>query len=321
MKKARAMLDSLMGPNRDQKESDTEKFKDSSVCRSFLIGLCPFDPAYLGGKRNFKVCSKIHSEIMKGQLDAHPDAEKLRYEYELEALPQFEYAVNQCEARIVDERNRIREDWGNRVRPLSAEAVQDLSSMKLAHRVRLKEAEALDDDKFELKIRLMREAEELLKEATAFEERELKKAKEAAVPEEVCEVCGTAYVGSAGNAAHLQFRIHNAYSEIRDKLKELKERTAKARKERAEGGAEAEKDAPKEKDEKSKRDRSRKGRDASRDRGRRRDSRSKSRGDRRRGRDSRSRGKKGKDKDRKGSRSRSRSKGGRDRSRKRRRRD
>jgi len=303
MNKARAMLDSLMGPNRDTKEKNKEKFKDHSVCKAFLLGLCPMDAAYLGGKRNFKTCTKIHSEIMRDQLNAHPDAEKLKRQYELEVLPDFNYVIDQCEKRIVEERKRIREDWGNRVRPLPADTVQEVYAMKRAHGVRMKEAESLDDDKFELKIKLMREADELAKEAQALEERELKKAKDNAINEEVCEICGTSYLGSAGNAAHLQFRIHNAYSEIRDKHREIKDRIARAKKEGVEPEAQsrsAAKDGEGGAPEKSKGDR-----DASRDT-RKKGGASRSRGRRGRGRDdSRGRGKSGKDRAR-DSRSRSR---------------
>ncbi|CAE7943254.1 crop [Symbiodinium sp. KB8] len=236
MNKARAMLDALMGPNRNEKEVDKakakEKFKDPGVCKSFLIGLCPLDRAYLGGKRQFKPCEKIHSEIMRDQFITHPDADELRRQYEADTLPSLEFAVRECEARIADEKGRIRDDWGRRRPPLPVPVIDKLSAMKRESSAKVKQAESLDDDKFQEKARLMAEAEDLTKEAAAVEEEETKKAIAAAVPEEVCDICGTCYQGAAADAAHKQFKIHNSYQEIRNKLDELKPRVDEWRKRR-----------------------------------------------------------------------------------------
>jgi len=222
------MLDALMGPNRNEKDNDKdkakEKFKDKGVCKSYLIGLCPLDRAYLGGKRQFKPCEKIHSDIMRDQFLAHPKADELRREYEAELLPVLEFVVRECDARIADEKARIRDDWGRRRPPLPVPVIDKLSAMKRESSAKVKLAEGLDDDKFQEKARLMSEAEDLTKEATALEEEETKKAIAAAIPEEVCEICGTAYQGSAADTAHKQFKIHKSYQEIRDKLAELKPR-------------------------------------------------------------------------------------------------
>lgn len=236
MNKVRAMLDALMGPNRDErernKEKAREKFKDAGVCKSFLVGLCPMDPSCLGGKRDFKPCQKIHSEMMRDQFSAHPDAAKLQLQYEADAIPSFEYAVSECDSRIAEEKKRIREDWGNRRPPLPADVVQQVHIMRRESRVKVEEAEALEDDKLRDKIRLMKQAEELSKEALAFEDRELEKVKAAATIEEVCEICGTSYHGTAGDATHRQFKVHAAYEMIRHRLAEMKERVEKARAEK-----------------------------------------------------------------------------------------
>merc|ERR1719162_1141426 len=91
----------------------------------------------------------------------------------------------------------------------------------------------------------MRESEELAKEAEAFQEKEVKKAKQNATQEEVCHDCGSAYLGSAGHAAHLEFKVHTCYVEIRSRLAEMKERAEKARAEKSRAPpAEAEKAPP-----------------------------------------------------------------------------
>lgn len=317
MNKARAMLDALMGPQRDEKQDkgkSKEKFKEKEVCKCYLIGLCPFDAGYLGGKRNFTVCSKIHSEMMREQFKAHGDFRKLNAIYEEEALHDFQYAVRECDGRVASEKKRIAEDWGNRRKPLAPEVMQQVNFMRKAHRVRMEEAEALDDDHYQDKIRLMKEADELAKEANAYEEKELQKAKDAAIPEEVCETCGTSYHGTAGNAAHKAFKIHGAYQEIRDKMAQLEESVKKARDEGRKAAAEGRDAGDGNREEESGAREGRRGepKDAGND-GRRDRDRSKDR--KRGGRDSRSRGRgdKGRDRGGRGGRgrdSRSRSGGG-----------
>jgi len=300
MNKARAMLDALMGPNRDEKEVDKakakEKFKDPGVCKSFLIGLCPLDRAYLGGKRQFKPCDKIHSEIMRDQFITHPDADELRRRYEADTLPSLEFVVRECEARIADEKGRIRDDWGRRRPPLPVPVIDKLSAMKRESSAKVKQAESLDDDKFQEKARLMAEAEDLTKEAAAVEEAETKKAIAAAVPEEVCDICGTCYQGAAADAAHKQFKIHNSYQEIRNKLDELKPRVDEWRKSRQDQDPKAERSEKRsrktEEPEPEQRDRSRRGRDREDERGAVREGRDRSRDrkrSRRRSRDGRRR--------------------------------
>lgn len=241
MNKARGLLDSLMGPGRDvlvkDKVAAKEKFKDTTVCKAFLVGVCPMDPGILGGKRSFKVCEKIHSESMRQQFEAHPDATDLRAEYEGYCLRDLEHAVRECEARIASERTRIRDDWGRRRPPLPSAVIDKLSSMKRESSAMIQRAEAMDDDLFKEKQELIQRSGEIMKEAEEYEQAETKKAQEAAVPEEVCDICGTAFQGKAGDVAHQQFKIHNAYKQVRDNYELLlpkKEELEAKRKERKE---------------------------------------------------------------------------------------
>lgn len=231
MNKARAMLDALMGPGRDaQLEKDKakakEKFKDSDVCKSFLVGMCPMEPAFLGGKRNFQACEKIHSDIMRQQFEAHPDTKDLRREYETVLLGSLKYAVGECDFRINKEKARMSDDWSRKKPPLPAVIIDKLSKLKRESSSLVKAAEELDDDRFEDKRAMTARADELAKEANELEEVELKKAVETGVFEEVCEVCGTCFTGKTADAAHQQFKIHVAYKQIREKFAELDSRRA-----------------------------------------------------------------------------------------------
>merc|ERR1712066_403716 len=72
--KAKAALDALMGPSRDVSAKDrNEDWKDRTVCKRFLLGMCPYDKTMLGGRGSFEPCPKIHNEILRGAFLAHAD--------------------------------------------------------------------------------------------------------------------------------------------------------------------------------------------------------------------------------------------------------
>lgn len=229
MNKARAMLDALMGPGRDtatrDKAQSKAKFKDDSVCKSFLIGLCPFASENLGGKRGFKVCDKIHSEIMKQQFEESKEGLDLMGEYESAALPILERIVQDCDGRVSAEKDRCRRDWQNKKPAMPAR----FYAIKKEREALIKEAEELGDDKVQERAQLMQKAEELEKESVALVEAETKKEMELATPEEVCEVCATCYRGSTADAAHRAFRIHMAYKAIREQLEHMRPRVEGSR--------------------------------------------------------------------------------------------
>lgn len=268
MNKARAMMDALMGPGRDaaldkDKARAKEKFKESDVCKSFLVGNCPLDTAFLGGKRNFQACEKIHSDLMKQQFEAHPDTKDLRREYESELLGSLKYAVGECDFRINKEKARMSDDWSRKKPPLPATVIDKLSKLKRESSSLVKAAEELDDDRFEDKRAMTARADELAKEANAYEEVELQKAVETGVFEKVCEICGSCFIGDTANAAHKQFNIHVAYEQIREKFAELDKRREELSSNKPKDDKKGGPKAPQEKKDVD----PRKGRDKSADRG------------------------------------------------------
>ncbi|CAE7213902.1 crop [Symbiodinium sp. CCMP2592] len=284
MNKARAMLDALMGPNRDEKEVDKAKAYVKVFSSGFarLIELTWAAPQLHVRSRGSMPELMFNDTIValsisctrapvqaSGCTDTawlrfitHPDADELRRRYEADTLPSLEFVVRECEARIADEKGRIRDDWGRRRPPLPVPVIDKLSAMKRESSAKVS-TRGLDDDKFQEKARLMAEAEDLTKEAAAVEEEETKKAIAAAVPEEVCDICGTCYQGAAADAAHKQFKIHNSYQEIRNKLDELKPRVDEWRKGRQDQDPKAERSEKRsrkaEDPEPAQRDRSRRG--------------------------------------------------------------
>lgn len=218
MDRMRAQLDALMGPSRNTggiKKGLKEDFKDRTVCKSYLAGLCPFDKNVVGGKKGLDVCQRIHSDMMVEQFKMHPDHEKLLEEYQAVQLRDLEYAIKENDSFVVTERTRVRDEARRRKQRLPDEVNRKISNMKKEASANLEKAESLDDDQIRLKEELMNKASELKKECEEYEKVEAKKAADALPVEEVCDVCGTAYTGEEEKAKHLNYRAHIGFVKIR----------------------------------------------------------------------------------------------------------
>merc|ERR1712187_501461 len=135
----------------------------------------------------------IHSEPMRDQLASHPDKEELTKDYEALSLRDLEHCIRECENHIANERRRIREDVRRKKPPLPAAINDKLAALKRESSAMIQRAETLDDDQFREKEGLISKANEMLKDREELLEEETKKAAAALDPEEVCEICGTAY--------------------------------------------------------------------------------------------------------------------------------
>ncbi|CAE7247744.1 DRG1 [Symbiodinium natans] len=80
---------------------------------------------------------------------------------------------------------------------------------------------------------LRRQARELSAEADSLQKLEMRKSAEKLQPQ-ACEVCGMGYLDEEEYKAHLTFRVHEGYQQVRDKYEELeKKRAQRARKSKA----------------------------------------------------------------------------------------
>jgi len=223
------MLDALMGPQRDKKkDGETEDWKDKTVCKGYLCGFCPFDKSIVGGKRTIEPCPKIHSEVIREKFDAHKDGKEgseLRIKYEEYSIRDLEFAIQEAEAYGRREVERLRKE--PRSKALPADVNQKISQMKRESTNLAQKATALEDCEARKKEELMKQSDDLLEEAKKYEKEEEEKVKANFRPL-ACEVCGTAYVSNNEGEyeAHLRYKVHNSYLEIRARLKELKEKKA-----------------------------------------------------------------------------------------------
>ena len=79
-----ALLDELLGKNRDATDSDAMKgphWSDEDMCRYFLCGFCPHD-LFVNTKTDLGPCDKMHDERLRENYKKSSRFEKMGYEEE-----------------------------------------------------------------------------------------------------------------------------------------------------------------------------------------------------------------------------------------------
>lgn len=79
-----ALLDELMGKNRDATDSDAMKaphWSDEDMCRSFLCGFCPHE-LFVNTKTDLGPCDKMHDDRLRENYKKSNRFEKMGYEEE-----------------------------------------------------------------------------------------------------------------------------------------------------------------------------------------------------------------------------------------------
>merc|ERR1719410_1664928 len=86
MEDARALLDSLMGHNRNADMDDEEqqrqkgRWKSSEVCKHFLVGFCPYG-LFEGTRAELGPCGRLHEEVLRSAYNAEAsEYTKAKYE-------------------------------------------------------------------------------------------------------------------------------------------------------------------------------------------------------------------------------------------------
>lgn len=82
-----AMLDALMGRDRNELPSERQEFhfSDADVCKHYLVGLCP-STLFTNTKSDLGPCPNRHDDAMKSQWDALSDEERAKYPYEADLV-------------------------------------------------------------------------------------------------------------------------------------------------------------------------------------------------------------------------------------------
>lgn len=223
---ARALLDSLMGPSRDVAKDESEVaegFLDKKVCKRYLVGLCPND-WFKSTKREMDSCGLIHSDLLAEEMRRHPKAEKYIAEYEEELLNFLDSIAQDTDRWVARERGNLRPP--SKELQLSAGWQKSFSEKSDQYKELMDQVKKLEESGEMGRCQeVMEEAQDIQKE---LEDIRAKFTVETG-GEAVCEACGVRYpLGDTPNevgnrVSHFSGKMHEAYTTIREKIKELRQ--------------------------------------------------------------------------------------------------
>jgi len=275
MMDARALLDSLMGPSRDKSAEEQQKgdgWKANNVCKRYLVGFCPNSQQdnwfHNTRRKDINVCCKVHSDRLRSDFEKHPDHDKYEAEYEKDFLEFLEGLVREADAWISRETGNCA--GPGRVTKMPPSARQKMVEIQERSEQMLKQAEDLaEGGNLTASKQAVEMANQLKEEAKEMKDKHTYDS----VGETVCQVCGVRCNPDepADYQAHLDGRLHEGYTKIRAKVKELREKMRNLPARRNEGtsggGDRGNKDRDRDRDRRRDRDRERGG-DRDREKGR-----------------------------------------------------
>lgn len=228
MQDARALLDSLMGPSRDKGLEEQQKgdgWKEKNVCKRYLVGFCPNsaqDNWFRNTRRkDIAVCEKVHSDRLRADFQKHRDYEKFRLEYEREFLNFLEGLVREADAWIAREQSNCAAP--GKVTKMPAKVRQNVEELKEASEKLMRQAEDLAEKGLVAESKLALEmSNEKKAEAKEIKEKHTYQSE----GERVCQICGVRCNPDepADFQAHLDGRLHEGYSKIREEVKQLRDK-------------------------------------------------------------------------------------------------
>jgi len=243
----RALLDSLMGAQRniDMDDQERKSWKDSDVCKLFLVGFCPYE-LFLGTKSDMGLCKKLHEEHLR-QVYAVKARTRTKTKYERRFLDFLTDVIHSLDNKIrrANERLNEKEDEAEEVQtpediltPAQKDRLQEIKNeidrknrkMEFCgNEGRVEEAQALlvDVEKLKLEEIQLQEQAKLVLRNTTYER-----------PLQTCKICGAFVdrVDPSRTLNHESGRTHQGFLAVREMAKELEDRLK--RREEAEGSSE-----------------------------------------------------------------------------------
>lgn len=157
----RALLDELMGRNRDGDKPNDEirDYRDRRVCKYFLCGLCPHE-LFQNTKMDLGECPKLHLSNLRTKYEKDTNKSS-GYEYELEReLLRF---ISDLDKKIYRAQKRLEEQEGSK-----APSLMDVENCKEVLEITaeiqeamLKAEEAGNEGQVDLSMELMEKVEDL----------------------------------------------------------------------------------------------------------------------------------------------------------------
>jgi len=229
MDDARALLESLMGPDRNARPTErrVRKFTDEDICKSYLLGLCPHD-LFKKTKMDLGMCENDHNEQLKDEFEIDADAERYRRKWRKPLTNHLRRLLLDVDRLIGKNQSRITREREGSLGPAES---SKLTALREEASEKLKQAErAADDGNFEQSRNIMKDSESTKRR---IEELECGKAFERYKKDNICEVCGLIVDAEeieamkSGRGWHINGKQHLGFQAIREKLKELEDEHAK----------------------------------------------------------------------------------------------
>jgi len=231
----RALLDSLMGAqrNHDMDERERKSWKDSDVCKHFLVGFCPYE-LFLGTKSDIGVCGKLHEEHLRQTYVAKARSRN-KMKYERRFLDFLSDLISSLDNKIRRANERLSEKDGE-----SDEVLTPADVLTSQQKERLQEI----DEEINRKNKKMErcgdegrveEAQGLLSEVEKLKQEQIQLQEQAKLvlsnksyerPLKTCQICGAFVdrVDPTRTLNHESGRTHQGFSLVREKAAELKVR-------------------------------------------------------------------------------------------------
>ncbi|XP_011018329.1 PREDICTED: luc7-like protein 3 [Populus euphratica] len=237
----RAMLDELMGADRNLTEEERKDYKEitwdsKEVCAYYMARFCPHD-LFVNTKSDIGPCDRVHDPKLKESFEKSPRHDAYLAKFEAELAQRCEKLVMELDRRVRRGRERLAQgDEPMPPPPLSADKSERLSVVEDKIKNLLVQVEALGEvGKVDEAQALMKKVDELNAEKALIQ---CQNDKVLVVPQEkkmaLCEICGSFLVANdvaERTQSHITGKQHIGYGMVRDYITEYKEAKEKAREE------------------------------------------------------------------------------------------
>ncbi|KAJ4825038.1 hypothetical protein Tsubulata_040358 [Turnera subulata] len=237
----RAMLDELMGADRNLTEEEKKEYKEitwesKEVCAFYMARFCPHD-LFVNTKSDLGPCDRIHDPKLKESFQKSPRHDVYLSKFEAELAQRCEKLVMDLDRRVRRGRERLAQgDEPVPPPPLSAEKSERLSMVEEKIKILLEQVETLGEaGKVDEAQALMKKVDELNAEKASIQSQN---DKVLLIPQEkkmaLCEICGSFLVANDAverTQSHVMGKQHIGYGMVRDFIAEFKESKEKAKEE------------------------------------------------------------------------------------------
>jgi len=233
MDDARALLDELMGKDRNasEKGSRATHFSDPEICKYFICGFCP-NELFINTKSDLGACKKKHDEACREEYQACSQKEKDKYPYERDFYRYLNRLIDELDRKIKKGLERIELDGP--APPIMNDKIRELTEQ--IQNLLQKVEDLAESGKIEESQRLIKVVDQLKAEKELALTHEMNNVSAQEKRMKVCEICGAFLVlGDTEKRvqSHIEGKQHQGYALIRKALEDNKKQLVKEEGERS----------------------------------------------------------------------------------------